>query len=120
MVNGAVGHGVVAFFSESSGRESIETNDADEDVFFHRQGVGGAGLEGTLDVDSGIEQAGRWPRAPRPSDCRRLGCGSCWLPRMDTSTSWQGQRVVAGTGPGVRPGVRTPATPGHLTDDRQP
>ena len=55
--------GTVAFFNERKGYGFIETEDADEDVFFHMEDVGGPDLEEGQEVEFEIEQADMGPRA---------------------------------------------------------
>ncbi|PSQ15845.1 cold-shock protein [Halobacteriales archaeon QS_8_69_26] len=55
--------GVVDFFKESGGYGFIETDEADEDVFFHMEDVGGPDLEEGQEVEFEIEQAEKGPRA---------------------------------------------------------
>ncbi len=56
-------NGTVDFFNDTGGYGFIETEDADEDVFFHMEDVGGPDLEEGTDVDFDIEQADKGPRA---------------------------------------------------------
>ncbi len=55
--------GVVDFFKESGGYGFIESDDADEDVFFHMEDIGGPDLEEGQEVEFEIEQADKGPRA---------------------------------------------------------
>ena len=55
--------GTVAFFNERKGYGFIETEDADDDVFFHMEDVGGPDLEEGQDVEFDIEEADKGPRA---------------------------------------------------------
>jgi len=55
--------GNVDFFNDTGGYGFIETEDADEDVFFHMEDVGGPDLEEGTDVEFEIEQADKGPRA---------------------------------------------------------
>ncbi|MEZ3144397.1 cold-shock protein [Halobaculum sp. MBLA0143] len=55
--------GTVAFFNDTGGYGFIETDDADEDVFFHMEDVGGPDLEEGQEVEFEIEQAEKGPRA---------------------------------------------------------
>ena len=55
--------GVVDFFKESGGYGFIETDDADEDVFFHMEDIGGPDLEEGQEVEFEIERAEKGPRA---------------------------------------------------------
>jgi CspA family cold shock protein len=55
--------GTVAFFNDSGGYGFIETEDADDDVFFHMEDVGGPDLEEGQDVEFEIEEAEKGPRA---------------------------------------------------------
>ena len=56
-------NGTVAFFHDRKGYGFIETDDADEDVFFHMEDVGGPDLEEGQAVEFDIEQADKGPRA---------------------------------------------------------
>ena len=55
--------GTVEFFHDRKGQGFIETEDADDDVFFHMEDVGGPDLEEGQDVEFEIEAADRGPRA---------------------------------------------------------
>ncbi|MFO7926640.1 MAG: cold-shock protein [Halobacteriota archaeon] len=55
--------GVVDFFNDTGGYGFIETEDSDEDVFFHMEDVGGPDLEEGDEVEFDIEQADKGPRA---------------------------------------------------------
>jgi CspA family cold shock protein len=55
--------GTVEFFHDRKGYGFIETEDADEDVFFHMEDVGGPDLEEGQDVEFDIEEADQGPRA---------------------------------------------------------
>ncbi|MDY6818513.1 MAG: cold-shock protein [Halobacteriales archaeon] len=55
--------GTVTFFHDEKGYGFIETEDADDDVFFHMEDVGGPDLEEGQDVEFDIEQADKGPRA---------------------------------------------------------
>ncbi len=55
--------GVVDFFKESGGYGFIETDDADEDVFFHMEDIGGPDLEEGQEVEFDIVEADKGPRA---------------------------------------------------------
>jgi len=59
----AMANGKVDFFNDTGGYGFIETEDADEDVFFHMEDVGGPDLEEGQDVEFDIEQAPKGPRA---------------------------------------------------------
>jgi len=59
----AMANGTVDFFNDTGGYGFIETEDADDDVFFHMEDVGGPDLEEGTDVDFDIEQADKGPRA---------------------------------------------------------
>ena len=56
-------NGTVAFFHDRKGYGFIETDDADDDVFFHMEDVGGPDLEEGQEVEFEIEQADKGPRA---------------------------------------------------------
>jgi len=55
--------GTVAFFNNTGGYGFIETDDADDDVFFHMEDVGGPDLEEGEDVEFDIVEAEKGPRA---------------------------------------------------------
>ena len=59
----AMANGKVDFFNDTGGYGFIETEDADDDVFFHMEDVGGPDLEEGTDIDFDIEQAPKGPRA---------------------------------------------------------
>jgi len=56
-------NGTVDFFNDTGGYGFITTEDADEDVFFHMEDVGGADLEEGQELEFDIEQAPKGPRA---------------------------------------------------------
>ena len=55
--------GTVEFFHDRKGYGFIETDDADEDVFFHMEDVGGPDLEEGQEVEFEIQEADKGPRA---------------------------------------------------------
>ena len=55
--------GEVDFFNDTGGYGFIETEESDEDVFFHMEDVGGPDLEEGQEVEFDIEQADKGPRA---------------------------------------------------------
>ena len=55
--------GKVVFFNDTGGYGFIETEDADEDVFFHMEDVGGPDLEEGQEVEFEIVEADKGPRA---------------------------------------------------------
>ena len=59
----AMAKGTVDFFNDTGGYGFIETDDADDDVFFHMEDVGGPDLEEGQEVEFDIEQADKGPRA---------------------------------------------------------
>ena len=59
----AMANGTVDFFNDTGGYGFIETEDADEDVFFHMEDVGGPDLEEGQEIEFDIEQAPKGPRA---------------------------------------------------------
>jgi CspA family cold shock protein len=59
----AMANGTVDFFNDTGGYGFIETEDEDEDVFFHMEDVGGPDLEEGQAVEFDIEQADKGPRA---------------------------------------------------------
>ncbi|SFR38329.1 cold-shock DNA-binding protein family [Halogeometricum rufum] len=61
--------GKVDFFNDTGGYGFIETEDADEDVFFHMEDVGGPDLEEGTEIEFEIEDA---PKGPRAKNVTRL------------------------------------------------
>ena len=59
----AMATGKVDFFNDTGGYGFIESDDADEDVFFHMEDVGGPDLEEGQEVEFEIEEADKGPRA---------------------------------------------------------
>jgi CspA family cold shock protein len=59
----AMAKGTVDFFNDTGGYGFIDTEDEDEDVFFHMEDVGGPDLEEGQEVEFDIEQADKGPRA---------------------------------------------------------
>gem|GEM_PF-42860 len=59
----AMAKGTVAFFNDTGGYGFIESEDSEEDVFFHMEDVGGPDLEEGQEVEFDIEQADKGPRA---------------------------------------------------------
>ncbi len=59
----AMANGSVDFFNDTGGYGFISTEDADEDVFFHMEDIGGADLVEGTDIEFDIEQAPKGPRA---------------------------------------------------------
>ncbi|MFT4889212.1 MAG: CspA family cold shock protein [Halobacteriales archaeon] len=59
----AMAKGTVDFFNDSGGYGFIETEDADEDVFFHMEDIGGPDLEEGQEVEFDIVEAEKGPRA---------------------------------------------------------
>ena len=59
----AMAEGKVDFFNDTGGYGFIETEDADEDVFFHMEDVGGEDLTEGTEIEFDIEQAPKGPRA---------------------------------------------------------
>jgi CspA family cold shock protein len=55
--------GTVDFFHDRKGYGFIETDAADDDVFFHMEDVGGPDLEEGQEVEFEIEDAEKGPRA---------------------------------------------------------
>jgi len=55
--------GKVDFFNDTGGYGFIDTEDADDDVFFHMEDVGGPDLEEGQEVEFDIETAEKGPRA---------------------------------------------------------
>jgi len=59
----AMANGKVDFFNDTGGYGFIETEDADDDVFFHMEDVGGEDLTEGTEIEFDIEQAPKGPRA---------------------------------------------------------
>jgi len=55
--------GTVVFFNEQKGYGFIETDDVDDDVFFHMEDVGGPDLEEGQDVEFDVVAGDKGPRA---------------------------------------------------------
>jgi len=55
--------GTVVHFNDTGGYGFIETDEADDDVFFHMEDVGGPDLEEGQDVEFDIEEGEKGPRA---------------------------------------------------------
>jgi CspA family cold shock protein len=55
--------GTVAFFNDSGGYGFIETEESDDDVFFHMADVEGPDLEEGQEVEFDIEAGEKGPRA---------------------------------------------------------
>jgi len=53
--------GKVDFFNDTGGYGFIETDDEDDDVFFHMEDVGGPDLEEGTEIEFDIEQAPKGP-----------------------------------------------------------
>jgi CspA family cold shock protein len=56
-------NGTVDFFHDTKGYGFIDTDDADDDVFFHMEDVGGPDLEEGQNVEFDIVKADKGPRA---------------------------------------------------------
>ena len=69
LCSSAMAKGNVDFFNDTVGDCFIETDDADDDVFFHMEDVGGPDLEEGTDIEFDIEQA---PKGPRATNVTRL------------------------------------------------
>ena len=65
----AMAKGNVDFFNDTGGYGFISTDDADDDVFFHMEDVGGPDLEEGQDVEFSIESS---PKGPRAANLTRL------------------------------------------------
>ncbi len=59
----AMSTGTVDFFNDTGGYGFIDTEDSEEDVFFHMEDVGGPDLEEGQEVEFEIVQADKGPRA---------------------------------------------------------
>ncbi|MFW6436246.1 MAG: cold-shock protein [Halococcoides sp.] len=55
--------GTVDFFHDTGGYGFIDTEDADDDVFFHMEDVSGPDLEEGQDLEFDIEDSPKGPRA---------------------------------------------------------
>ena len=55
--------GKVDFFNDTGGYGFIDTEDSDEDVFFHMEDIGGPDLEEGQEVEFEITQSDKGPRA---------------------------------------------------------
>jgi CspA family cold shock protein len=55
--------GTVDFFNDTGGYGFIDTDEADDDVFFHMEDIGGDDLEEGQNVEFEIVQADKGPRA---------------------------------------------------------
>jgi len=55
--------GTVDFFNDTGGYGFIETDDADDDVFFHMEDVEGPDLEEGQELEFDIESSPKGPRA---------------------------------------------------------
>lgn len=56
-------NGKVVFFNDSGGYGFIETDAAEDDVFFHMEDIGGPDLEEGQELEFEIEEAEKGPRA---------------------------------------------------------
>jgi CspA family cold shock protein len=56
-------HRTTVIFNDTGGYGFISTEDADEDVFFHMEDIGGPDLEEGQDLEFEIVQADKGPRA---------------------------------------------------------
>lgn len=61
--------GTVDFFHDRKGYGFIESEDTDDDVFFHMEDIGGPDLEEGQEVEFDIEDA---PKGPRATNVQRL------------------------------------------------
>ena len=61
--------GTVDFFNDTGGYGFIDTEDSDEDVFFHMEDVGGPDLEEGQEVEFEIQDS---PKGPRAANLTRL------------------------------------------------
>ena len=58
-----IANGAVDFFNDTGGYGFASTEDADDDVFFHIEDIGGPDLEEERSLEFDIEQARKGPRA---------------------------------------------------------
>lgn len=63
------GRGKVNFFNDTGGYGVISTEDTDDDVFLHMEGVGGDDLTEGTEIGFDIEQA---PKGARDERCLQL------------------------------------------------
>ena len=61
--------GKVDFFNDTGGYGFISTDDADDDVFFHMEDVGGPDLEEGQEVEFDIASS---PKGPRAENLERI------------------------------------------------
>jgi CspA family cold shock protein len=61
--------GKVDFFNDTGGYGFINTDDSDDDVFFHMEDVGGPDLEEGQEVEFEIQDS---PKGPRAANLTRL------------------------------------------------
>jgi CspA family cold shock protein len=59
----AMATGTVDFFNDTGGYGFIDSEDSEEDVFFHMEDVGGPDLEEGQEVEFEITQTDKGPRA---------------------------------------------------------
>ena len=59
----AMATGTVDFFNDTGGYGFIDTEDSEDDVFFHMEDVGGEDLTEGTELEFDIEQAPKGPRA---------------------------------------------------------
>ncbi len=59
----AMATGTVDFFNDTGGYGFIDSEDSEEDVFFHMEDIGGPDLEEDQEVEFDIVQADKGPRA---------------------------------------------------------
>ncbi len=65
----AMAKGTVDFFNDTGGYGFIDTEDSDDDVFFHMEDVGGPDLEEGQEVEFEIQDS---PKGPRAANLTRL------------------------------------------------
>jgi CspA family cold shock protein len=56
-------NGTVGFFHDRKGYGFIETDESDDDIFFHMEDIGGPDLEEGQSVEFDIESSAKGPRA---------------------------------------------------------
>ncbi len=66
--------GNVDFFNDTGGYGFISTEDADDDVFFHMEDVGGPDLEEGEEIEFDIEEADKAPARERRPQLSVSGC----------------------------------------------
>jgi len=86
--------GTVDFFNDTGGYGFIETDDADDDVFFHMEDVGGPDLEEGQEVEFDIEEAEKGHARRTSSESklfrRVVSFSDCYLGSDGARGEWSG------------------------------